>query len=203
MRTWRLRRSCGLRFVRGGARCVRAVILAVSQMRQPENNDITIKTMGKALKQLEDVDTVILDRMCKVMPTAVKNAAFKGIKYYTCDLWHGEKHSKRCKCNPHVHQRLKRRLKRVNTSVAEQVFAWLRNFARTFNELRPARHYFLMLYYCRRHNKMIDDKYVGHRNKYSHKNTAKRYSKSYHCNKKNTKKAMRKVMKKVVKKAKK
>ena len=149
--------------------------------------------MGKAIKPLEGVNTAIMDRMCKVMPAASQKAEFQGIKYWTCDLWHGRKHSKKCPCNPHVHARLKRRLKGVNTSIAEQVFSWMRGFARTFNELRPARHHFLMLYYCKRHNALVDAKYTGHLNKFAHKNPKKRQSSSYSCNKKVVKKpAMKK-----------
>ena len=178
-------------------------ILAASEMHVPENNEIAINTMKKALAPLDSVDTAIMDKMCKVMPAAQKDEAFADIKYWAVDLFHAHKHNKACKCNPHVHLRLKRRLARVNTSRAEQVFSWLRGFAKTFNEFRPERHYFLMLYYCKRHNQMISEGETSHLNKYSYKNAKKRQAKPYHCNKKtkaSNKKAMKKVIKRIIKK---
>ena len=121
--------------------------------------------------------TAILDRMCKVMPEAEKMPVFKSIKYWSTDLWHGEKHNKKCKCNPHVHLRLKRRLSKVNSSAAEQ----LRGYAKTFNEFRPERHRFLMLYSCGRHNQLVSTNYTGHLKTHSHRNSKKRQSKLYHC----------------------
>lgn len=166
-------------------------VLGVSQMLQPENNDVAIKTMARVLDKLPAVDCAIMDRMCKVKPAAEKKKQFRGIKYWTCDLWHGRKHSKKCQCNPHVHLRLKRRVNKVNTSIAEQVFSWMRGFARTFNELRPNRHRFLMHYYCKRHNELLHSDYRGHLNKFAYKNQKSRCPKPYHCTKKVVKTAVK------------
>ncbi len=157
-------------------------LLAATQMRQPENNAITIKTMQKALAKHPHDNALILYRMCQVFREASKEPGFDEINYWSCDLWHGLKHNNKCPCNPHVHIRLKRRLKNINTSVAEQVFSWMRGFARTFNELRPERHRFLMLLYCKRHNHLIETKQTYHLNKYSfHTFNRRGKVKAHHC----------------------
>ena len=67
-------------------------------------------------------------------------------------------------CNPDIHRRLKMRLKGMNTSVAEQVFSWFPGYAQVLNELRPERHNFLVLYYCRRHDMLVEQGRTEHVN---------------------------------------
>lgn len=181
-------------------------VLAVEEQFEPENMTVVLGALTKALQQHENVNCILYDRACMMMPQATGLSAFKGIKYYCVDKWHAKKHNKKCACNPGVHRRLKMRLKSVNTSVAEQVFSWFRGFARTFNELRPARHHFLVLYYCRKHNKMIEDRRADYLNKHSHMNTGRRSTQGYACGsltcmrKSNRKPSAKPLKKKVVKK---
>jgi hypothetical protein len=95
------------------------------------------------------------------------------------------------------------RLKGVNTSVSEQVFSWFRGYAVTLNNMTPSRHCFAILYYCRRHNVMVDKKDLSHCNPFASKKPSyvKPKPKPYSCTKKVSKPAMKQVKtKKVIKK---
>jgi hypothetical protein len=105
-------------------------------MFEPENNEITAQSFEKALPHLPSCDCLIVDRMCKASKMLKAREAFSNIKYYSSTKLHGRKHVKQCPCNPHHKVSLKRRLRGVNTMVAEQTFSWFRGFARTFNEMR-------------------------------------------------------------------
>ena len=106
---------------------------------------------------------------------------FKQIKYKTCDFFHGKGHTGNCPCNPNTVLRLKRRFNRVNTSAAEQVFSWFKNYARILNEARPVRHRFKVLLFCRLHNKKVERGDTSHLNQYTKKR--QHTSKPYSCNK--------------------
>jgi hypothetical protein len=93
-------------------------------------------------------------------------------------------HNKACKNSPLNVPRLKRRLKGVNTAVAEQVFSWFRGYARVFNEMRALRHKFLVLYYCRLHNQLVDVKNTSHLNAYSANKSRIKKTGTYACSKK-------------------
>ena len=58
--------------------------------------------------------------------------------------------------------KLKRRLKGVNTSAAEQLFSWFRGYERSLNEMRPGRHRVAVLFFVRKHNALIDAGDTGH-----------------------------------------
>ena len=96
------------------------------------------------------------------------------------DKFHGKMHSRTCPCNPWHRPDLASRIRKVNTSVAEQIFAWFRGYAATFNNMRPARHHFLVLVYCKRHNEMMDAGDSNHLNPYA-KIVKKRPAGSYGC----------------------
>ena len=130
-------------------------VLSVSCMSKPENNEVVKDSLLKILPMYKKVNCFVLDRNCAFMPQALEVKEFKQVKYWTIDCFHATGHKKTCKCNPLYVPRLAKRLKHVNTSAAEQVFAWFRNYARVLNESSPLRHAFKVLYYCKMHNQAI------------------------------------------------
>ena len=130
-------------------------VVAVERQFEPENNQVCNVALTKALKHHPRVDCFILDRNCSFSVQAKTVPQFKGIKTWAIDKFHGRGHSKKCKCNPHNHRSIMKRLKGVNTSVCEQVWAWFRGYARTLNKMNAKRHVFLVLACARRHNEMM------------------------------------------------
>ena len=141
-------------------------IVGVTQMFEPENNLVTAQTLEKAIPHLKNCDCFILDRNCKAKIALESRPLLKQIRYYPIDEFHAQKHTDGCPCSPLHIRRLKRRIKGVNTSVAEQVFSWFRGYARVLNEMRSLRHRFLVLYLCRRHNDLVDAGETSHLNQY-------------------------------------
>lgn len=121
------------------------------------------------------------NRSCKIQPEIIRNGLLKGIKHWAIDKFHATGHNSACKCSPLCVPSIARRLKHVNTSVAEQVFSWFRGYALTFNELRKERHVFLVLYYCKRHNLLLDNKGADYLNKYAANKSSKRATRGYAC----------------------
>ena len=108
------------------------------------------------------MNTFVYDRCCSFYVSAQKLAACRGIKYWCVDWMHAKGHSSSCPCNPYRIKRLSRRLKGVNTQVAEQSFAWFKGYARPLNEMTPLRHKFLVLYFAKLHNNYIEERNVGY-----------------------------------------
>ena len=88
----------------------------------------------------------------------------------------------KCACCPKNHQRLRRRLRHVNTVICEQTFSWFRGYARSFLTMRAARHHFAVLAFSRWHNQLVDAGDLDHLNAFS-ANKRARSSKPYTCNK--------------------
>ena len=63
---------------------------------------------------------------------------------------------KACAYSPYNVTRLMRRLRGVNSSIAEQTFSWFRGYARVFQDMRPARQHLFVLFYCTQHNDLLD-----------------------------------------------
>lgn len=94
--------------------------------------------------------------------------------------FHATKHKKECRNNPLMVPRLRRRVAKINTSASEQTSSWFRNYARTMNELRPARNKFLVLCYAKEHNKLIEADCATHIQKLV-RTTANKGSTPYAC----------------------
>ena len=151
-------------------------------MMEPENNKVNDTSLEKVLGLYKKCDCYIMDRCCRYLPHARKNQKLKQIKYWTCDKFHGKKHKANCPCRPQSNPRLAKRLKKVNTSIAEQTFSWFRSHAKILNEARQRRHRFLVLYYSKKHNALIDQKKTSHLNKFTAaKAHPKRKSVAYPC----------------------
>ena len=132
-------------------------VLAASCMSKPEGNEVVVSTLNRITPKYKNVDGAVLDRMCGAVAAIDKEPKLKQLKYCAVDHFHAKKgHGKTCPCNPYYVKRLKKRFSKTNTSAAEQVFSWFRNYARVLNEARPSRHRFKVLYYCRKHNELID-----------------------------------------------
>ncbi|CAJ1352020.1 unnamed protein product [Effrenium voratum] len=139
-----------------------------------------VDSLLKILPMYKKVNCFVLDRNCAFMPQALEVKEFKQVKYWTIDCFHATGHKKTCKCNPLHVPRLAKRLKHVNTSAAEQVFAWFRNYARVLNESSPLRHAFKVLYYCKMHNQAIRNKKATYINQHGQQKR-KRVAKPYQC----------------------
>jgi len=183
-------------------------------MYQPENNEVVAKRLKSILPEYPNLDCFIMDRNCLFKKRAEKDSDLSQIKYYVIDKWHGQKHNSRCPCRPQSIRRLGNRIKGLNTPICEQTFNWFKGYAKQLNNMRPLRHQFLVLHFCKRHNELIDAEKTSHLNPYSrnvHKN-----SKSYGCGRTNKnskkgsktrkaatsffKKSAMKIMKKILKK---
>ena len=131
------------------------LVLAVANMKDPENNAIAKQVLLKVLdkgsctKQFE------------------REKAFGKIKYWCIDRFHAKGHAPGCPCSPLTHKRLDRRLSHVNSSIAEQTFSWFRNYAGILNTKAPDSHIFHVLVYVKRHNDLIRRNYNKHLNAYS------------------------------------
>lgn len=101
-------------------------VLAVEEQKEPENNAVKKAALGKILCHYPHVNALIHDRNCSFQTECARGGDFPQIKYWCIDKWHGAKHCRSCPCNPHLHPRLARRLRGINTSCSEQVFAWFR-----------------------------------------------------------------------------
>ena len=143
------------------------LVIAVSEMTDPENNEVMFQVLQKTLLHAPNADCVIYDRICRCMAFVRKHKELKRVKSWCVDRFHARGHSSTCECSPLNVKRLDTRLKGVNTSIAEQTFAWFRGYAATFNSKSRDAHIFTVLRYVDRHNNLIRNKYVLHLNKFS------------------------------------
>ena len=130
-------------------------ILSVSQMIEPENNQVVKDGLVKILPMYKNVDCLIYDRACSYIVRAKSEPELQQLKYITCDNWHGFNHMSSCPCRPQGVRRLKKRLTGVNTAVREQVVPWFRSYAKTRNEMRPLRNRCMVLVFCQEHNRTL------------------------------------------------
>lgn len=156
-------------------------IVAVHEQVQPENNATLTDILHSILPIYPSCNALIMDRVCSYAPSAAKDPALSQIKYYIVDKFHALHHVSTCPCNPHKIVRLKRRLSGVNSSACEQLFSWFRGYARVFNEMRRLRHCFLVMYFARRHNTLVDNGDLGHLQKHGARVAKKRRSTPYPC----------------------
>jgi hypothetical protein len=130
-------------------------ILVVQQQVNPENNEDVERAYVRALETHPNVDCIVYDRNCSFAPSRCSNPCFVKVKHWPVDKFHGARHTSKCKYSTQNVPKYARRLKGINTSIAEQTFSWFRNYARTMNEMRPARQKFLILYYVKMHNELV------------------------------------------------
>ena len=143
------------------------LVLAVTNMENPENNAVAKKILIHAVSKGHQIDCIVYDRMCACYQQFGREAVLKQIKFWCVDRFHAQAHAPGCACSPLVHKRLDRRLENVNTSAAEQTFAWFRNYASVLNTKATESHIFHVLVYVKRHNDLIRRNYKKHLNAYS------------------------------------
>ena len=158
-------------------------ILCVIPMYNPENNAIKLESLDKVLHLYPKCDTFLHDCACKLAPEAIKTGKYKQIVYWSVDRFHAKKHGKSCKYSPYNDDKLQKRLDGINTSISEQVFNWFRSYARNMNKMNRFRHQFLVYYYCKLHNEILESEETRHLNKYSFiaKGKKKRNQRRYEC----------------------
>ena len=144
-----------------------SLVLAVTNMENPENNAVAKKIVIQAVSKAPHINCIIYDRMCACYQQLGRETALKKIKFWCVDRFHAQAHAPGCACSPLVHRRLDRRLEYVNTSAAEQTFAWFRNYASVLNTKAMASHIFHVLVYVKRHNDLIRRNYKKHLNAFS------------------------------------
>ena len=132
------------------------------QQVHPESNELVEKAFTKTLATHSEVDCIIYDRNCSFANNVKDKDPFKKVKYWPIDKWHGYRHTSGCKHSPKNVARYRKRLAKVNCSVCEQTFSWFRNYARTMNEMRPARQEFLIMLYVKWHNELIASGETSH-----------------------------------------
>ena len=160
----------------------RTDLVPVTRMDEAEGNQVAMDALERILPKYPSCNTFILDRCCAVYPSYHKEKAFKQIKYWSIDTWHAHGHQKKCPCNPLRVRRLQLRLRNVNSSAAEQVFAWFRNYARVLNECSVLRHTFKVLLFAKMHNANCASDKKAYLNAFSAYNkVGKSKSKAYAC----------------------
>jgi len=178
------------------------LILAVSEMREPENNDIALTTLCRTTGVHTHIDCVVYDRACSLLSAAERTEDLNQVRYWAVDKFHAKGHCDSCKCSPYNHLRLSRRLSNVNTSISEQIFSWFRGYASTMNTMNARTHRFYVLVYAKRHNELVIQNEAFHLNPHSaHKKTMKKAqvharpaSSAYACRKPSSK--VMKILKK-------
>eukprot|EP00434_Breviolum_minutum_P023631 symbB.v1.2.020845.t1/scaffold1711.1/size185425/8 len=123
--------------------------------------------LEKIVELYPNVNAVIYDRACSCMSAGQKMSSLHGIKVRAVDRFHSKGHVANCPCHTTVIPRLRKRMKGINTSIAEQSCAWFRGYAHTFNSVGPAMQRFYLLAYGRRHNSVVSCKDLRHLNQYS------------------------------------
>ena len=154
-------------------------ILSMAPMAKPENNKDVLRLLGNIVKRFPKIKTMIYDRACSFQSMAKKQPSVKPIKHYIVDKFHAFKHSRRCPCSPAIHKKLARVVKDVNTSAAEQTFAWLRKYAFSLNNMDAQSHEFMLLAFCRMHNRLVDSEWAPSVLKANRRK--KKYTKAYGC----------------------
>lgn len=81
-----------------------------------------------------------------------------------------------------IKRSLGQRVKGVNTNLAEQVFAWFKNYAPMINEMRENRHRLLLLWLAKRHNDALLHGSASYLRSIPN-SKSKTTSKSYNCSK--------------------
>jgi hypothetical protein len=173
-------------------------VLGVQEQFEPENNQVVIDCLNRVLPGLPQCNCFIYDRVCRLAPEIERKELFEQVKYWVVDKFHAHGHSCTCRHSPLTVIRLKRRVSKVNTAISEQVFSWFRNYARTFNEMRKQRHHFLVLYFSKLHNALVDQNKTSYLNPHSTVKQllkSRKNSRSYACT------PVRKVQKKKSKNA--
>eukprot|EP00438_Fugacium_kawagutii_P027957 Skav210836 [mRNA] locus=scaffold543:17052:17576:- [translate_table: standard] len=165
-------------------------VVSVVSQDVPENNAVVSESLLKVLPLYKKVDLYIMDRACHYMPEAKATKGLEQLKYYAVDRFHAHRHKHNCPCDPKK-PRLKKRLGKLNTSVAEQTFSWFRGYAKVLNEMRELRHRFAVLFFVCKHNELIAQGKTDHLNQHMADKNAKRKAKPYACTKKKVKKAMK------------
>ena len=102
-------------------------VVKALQERDPENNQLVTLALEQTLPSFPRVNCFIYDRNCLYEPGAKLNPNLKQIKYFPIDKWHGKGHVPKCRCHPMYVPRLRRRVRDINTSIAEQTFSWFRS----------------------------------------------------------------------------
>lgn len=123
--------------------------------------------LEKIVELYPNVNAVIYDRACSCMSAGQKMSSLHGIKVRAVDRFHSKGHVANCPCHTTVIPRLRKRMKGINTSIAEQSCAWFRGYAHTFNSVGPAMQRFYLLAYGRRHTSVVSCKDLRHLNQYS------------------------------------
>lgn len=139
-------------------------VLGVEEQTSPENNAVKIRCIKKMIDHYPNLHTMIHDRNCSVEPQMRRMGLFRQIQHWPTDRWHGGRHRRSCQHAPSNNAFLDALLTGVNTSVSESVFKWFRGYARSFNQMKQDRHWFYVLYFCKLHNRMIDDGTCDHLN---------------------------------------
>ena len=145
------------------------LILAVQEMQKTEDNQIAQAALENVVPTLPHVNCVIYDRACKFLKCAASIPTLRKIRHWCVDKFHAKGHSSKCPCSPLVQKTLARRVKKVNTSVCEQTFAWFRGYARTFNTMQNNKQRFLVLSFARKHNALMREGDSRHLNAFSAK----------------------------------
>ena len=169
-------------------------ILGIVSQDVPENNKVVSASLLKILPLYPKVDLLIMDRCCHYMKAAQSTSGLEQIKFFSLDRFHSSGHTSKCPCNPRSKTRLKNRIKGLNTSIAEQTFSWFRGYSKVLNDMRPLRHRFAVLLFCKWQNDLVENGNAQYLNQYKvhHKKKAR---KSYACNKGNKKAKLVKSMK--------
>ena len=138
-------------------------------MYGPENNEVVIDGLGKVVGRYPFANCFIYDMACKILKDMkARRSHLWKIKTYATDKFHGSGHKANCLASPYDIPALMKRLRWVNAVIAEQTFSWFRGYARSMNELKPARRQFIVPLYAEMHNELSGKGDTSHLNPYPH-----------------------------------
>ena len=135
-------------------------IVSLACMKRPENNAMVLEMMEKLVEKFPKLKTLIYDRACALVKQAKSRKTLARVRHYAVDKFHAYRHSKKCVASPLVHKSLARAISGINTSAAEQTFAWLKRYASSLNNMTPEAHEFFLLAFCRMHNECLGTKWA-------------------------------------------
>ena len=138
------------------------MILAILEMHEPENKTVALDSLRSVTATYPKINCVIYDRMCSLLPSASrrKDLAQAG-EVLVCG------HVPRQTPLFQVRLLPVQRLKNVNTSVSEQIFAWFGGYATTLIHLSNVRRRLYVPACAKRHNLILMQADAAHLSPFS------------------------------------
>eukprot|EP00972_Heterocapsa_arctica_P085518 12602789-Heterocapsa_arctica.AAC.1 len=67
-------------------------ILSIADMVDPENNQVVFEAVERVIRTYRNMDCIVYDRACKMMPAAGERPLLKQVKTFAVDKFHALNH---------------------------------------------------------------------------------------------------------------